>query len=506
MYLCDPAELSGPFTGERFLPRNILSQLMNMFTKSLSKLFGGNKYEKDIRAIEPLVAQTNEHFARLSSLTNDQLRGKTNEFRQRIADHLSDIDKEINSIRQEAESLDVEMVDEKDELYRRVDELIKDRDKSLEVILLELLPEAFAVVKETARRFSEHTEVRSTATDLDRDLSVNKDFVVIEGDTAIYHNEWTAAGAPIKWNMVHYDVQIIGGIVLHQGKISEMATGEGKTLVATLPAYLNALAGQGIHIVTVNTYLAQRDSEWNAPIFNWLGITVDCIDKYQPHSPERRNAYNCDITYGTNNEFGFDYLRDNMVRNVEEKVQRKHHYAMVDEVDSVLVDDARTPLIISGPIPKGDQQEFGALKPRITKLVDTQKRIANIFLNDARKLIGEGKTKEGGIALLKAHRAFPKSGALIKFLSEQGMRQLLLDTEGVYLAENNKRMPEIDKDLYFVIDEKSNSVDLTDMGIELITESGEDPGFFVIPDVGAMIADIEKRTSTPMIRWLPKTS
>ncbi|HAE14204.1 MAG TPA: preprotein translocase subunit SecA, partial [Bacteroidetes bacterium] len=242
-----------------------------MFTKSLSKLFGGNKYEKDIRAIEPLVAQTNEHFARLSSLTNDQLRGKTNEFRQRIADHLSDIDKEINSIRQEAESLDVEMVDEKDELYRRVDELIKDRDKSLEVILLELLPEAFAVVKETARRFSEHTEVRSTATDLDRDLSVNKDFVVIEGDTAIYHNEWTAAGAPIKWNMVHYDVQIIGGIVLHQGKISEMATGEGKTLVATLPAYLNALAGQGIHIVTVNTYLAQRDSEWNAPIFNWLG-------------------------------------------------------------------------------------------------------------------------------------------------------------------------------------------------------------------------------------------
>ena len=468
-----------------------------MFTKSLSKLFGGNKYEKDIRAIEPLVAQTNEHFARLSSLTNDQLRGKTNEFRQRIADHLSDIDKEINSIRQEAESLDVEMVDEKDELYRRVDELIKDRDKSLEVILLELLPEAFAVVKETARRFSEHTEVRSTATDLDRDLSVNKDFVVIEGDTAIYHNEWTAAGAPIKWNMVHYDVQIIGGIVLHQGKISEMATGEGKTLVATLPAYLNALAGQGIHIVTVNTYLAQRDSEWNAPIFNWLGITVDCIDKYQPHSPERRNAYNCDITYGTNNEFGFDYLRDNMVRNVEEKVQRKHHYAMVDEVDSVLVDDARTPLIISGPIPKGDQQEFGALKPRITKLVDTQKRIANIFLNDARKLIGEGKTKEGGIALLKAHRAFPKSGALIKFLSEQGMRQLLLDTEGVYLAENNKRMPEIDKDLYFVIDEKSNSVDLTDMGIELITESGEDPGFFVIPDVGAMIADIEKKNLNP---------
>ncbi len=443
--------------------------------------------------MQPAVEEINRFFDGLKSLTHDQLRHKTIEFKERIATHLSDIDSNINSLKEQASKLAAGQVDEKDDLYNQIDELVKVRDKELEVILEQLLPEAFAVVKETARRFSENERITVKATQLDRDLSVEKDFIVIDNDQAHYSNEWTAAGAEIKWNMVHYDVQLIGGMVLHQGKIAEMATGEGKTLVATLPAYLNALAGQGVHIVTVNNYLALRDSEWNAPLFNFLGITIDCIDKYQPHSPERRNAYNRDITYGTNNEFGFDYLRDNMVRNADEKVQRKHHYAMIDEVDSVLVDDARTPLIISGPVPKGDQQEFGNLKPRIVKLVDAQKRLANTFLTDAKRLYKEGKSKEAGIPLLKAHRALPKNSALIKFLSEQGVRQLLLDTEGVYMSENNKRMPEIDQDLLFVIDEKSNSVDLTDKGIDLITEDGEDTGFFVIPDVGAMIAEIEKK-------------
>lgn len=469
---------------------------MNFLTKSISKLFGGNKHEKDIKLIEPVVAKINAIYPSLASLTHDQLRNKTQEFRNTISSFLKSIDDKIASLLASADAMDMDMADEKDELYKQVDELRKERDKELEKVLLEILPEAFAVMKETARRFSENAEIISTATELDRDLSVHKDFVRIEGDKAIYSNEWLAAGGAIRWNMVHYDVQLIGGIVLHQGKISEMATGEGKTLVATLPAYLNALPGLGVHIVTVNNYLALRDSEWNAPLFNFLGITIDCIDKHQPNSEERRKAYLSDITYGTNNEFGFDYLRDNMVRNAAEKVQRKHHYAMVDEVDSVLVDDARTPLIISGPVPKGDIQEYSNLKPRIIKIYEAQRRIANTFLTDAKKLFAEGKTKEAGISLLKAHRSLPKNGALIKFLSEQGVRQLLLDTEGVYMAENNKRMPEIDKDLYFVIDERHNSVDLTDKGIELITEAGEDQQFFVIPDVGAMVADIERSDKT----------
>ena len=466
---------------------------MNFITKSLSKIFGGNKYEKDIKLLDPIIGSINDHFSSYASLSNDALRHKTVEFRERIAAHLHEIDEKIETLTARAGQLDAGQVDEKDDLFNQVDELTKERDKELEVILENILPEAFAVVKETARRFSENSKIKVKATQLDRDLSVTKDFIVIEGDEATYANEWTAAGAEIKWNMVHYDVQLIGGIVLHQGKIAEMATGEGKTLVATLPAYLNALASLGVHIVTVNNYLALRDSEWNAPIFNFLGITIDCIDKYPPHSPERRAAYLNDITYGTNNEFGFDYLRDNMVRTAIEKVQRKHHYAMIDEVDSVLVDDARTPLIISGPVPKGDIQEYGNLKPRIVKLVEAQRRLANVFLTDAKRLHSEGKTKEAGIPLLKAHRALPKNSALIKFLSEQGIRQLLIETEGTYMAENNKRMPEIDDDLLFVIDEKSNSVDLTDKGIDLITDSGEDSRFFVIPDVGALIADIEKK-------------
>ncbi|MFN0275216.1 MAG: preprotein translocase subunit SecA, partial [Chitinophagales bacterium] len=469
---------------------------MNFLTKALTGIFGGNKHEKDVKAIEPLVTKINQEFQKLASLSNDQLRNKTLEFRARIQEYLKEIDTEIANLKAEVEKLGADDVNEKDAIYKQIDAKRKDRNKEIEKILLEILPEAFAVVKETAKRFSENELLHVTANELDRTLSISKDFVTIQEDKAIYKNEWTAAGGQIKWNMIHYDVQLIGGIVLHQGKISEMTTGEGKTLVATLPAYLNALAGEGVHIVTVNNYLSQRDSEWNAPIFNFLGITIDCIDKYPPHSPERRAAYLCDITYGTNNEFGFDYLRDNMVRNADEKVQRKHHFAMVDEVDSVLVDDARTPLIISGPIPRGDEQEFGNLKPRIVKLFETQRKIHNVFLTDAKKLFAEkGKQKEAGIALLKAYRSLPKNNALIKFLSEPGVKQLLLDTEGIYISEKNKRMPEIDKDLYFVIEEKGNSVDLTDKGIELITAEGEDTNFFVIPDVGSAVAEIERSTA-----------
>ncbi len=466
---------------------------MSIFTQMLSKVFGGNKYEKDIKSITPLVGQINEAYEKLRTLSNDALRGKTAEFKQRISQHLKDIDARIAQIRAQADDPALEDVDQKDAYYKEIDELRKDRNKQIEVVLQELLPEAFAVMKETSRRFSEMKIITSTATELDRALSVHHSFVRIEGDQAIYTNEWEAAGVPITWNMVHYDVQLIGGMVLHSGKISEMATGEGKTLVATLPAYLNALAGEGVHIVTVNNYLARRDAEWNGPVFNFLGLRVDCIDLYQPNSPERRNAYMADITYGTNNEFGFDYLRDNMVRSMEEKVQRKHHFAMVDEVDSVLIDDARTPLIISGPVPKGgDAEVYNVLKPRINKLIDAQKRVFNANLQEARKLIEAGKFKEGGLHLFRAHRALPKTNALIKLLSEEGMRTLLLNTEGIYIAEHNKRMPEIDQDLYFVIEEKNNSVDLTDKGIELITEGSDDPNFFIIPDVGVKIAEIER--------------
>src|SRR6187431_1819768 len=344
-----------------------------------SKLFGGSKSEKDVKKIQPFVAEINKHFDSFQSFTNDQLRNKTQEFRQRIKDHLTAIDNEISSANKRAEELQFNDLLGKDAIYQEVDKLKKDRDKKIEEALNDILPEAFAVVKETAKRFKENTEIVSTATQMDRDLSVEKEYIKIDGDRSIFKNSWTAAGGQVTWNMVHYDVQLIGGVVLHEGKISEMATGEGKTLVSTLPAYLNALAGEGVHIVTVNDYLAKRDSEWNGTIFEWLGLTVDCIDKHEPNSEARRKAYLCDITYGTNNEFGFDYLRDNMVHSKDEMVQRKHHFAMVDEVDSVLIDDARTPLIISGPVPKGDQQEFLALKPRIERIVEAQKRVVNNF-------------------------------------------------------------------------------------------------------------------------------
>ncbi len=461
----------------------------------VSKLFGGNKSEKDVKKIQPQVEKINQFFVQYQSLSNDQLRAKTTEFRERIKAHLTSIDAEIEAKKEAAEQLPATDINEKDAIYKEVDALKKDRDQQIEDILQEILPEAFAVIKETSRRFKENEELVSMANDLDRELSVKKDNVRIEGDKSIYKNVWTAAGGIVNWNMVHYDVQLIGGAVLHSGKIAEMATGEGKTLVSTLPAYLNALAGEGVHIVTVNDYLARRDCEWNGPIFEWLGLRVDCIDRHEPNSDARRNAYNADITYGTNNEFGFDYLRDNMVHSPDEMVQRKHHFAMVDEVDSVLIDDARTPLIISGPVGHNDNtQQFFDLRPRIEKIVEAQKKATNAFLIEAKKKIAEGNDdpKDGGLALVRAHRGLPKNTALIKFLSEPGIRVKLQKSENYYLADQQKEMPKVDQELFFHIDEKNNQVELTDKGINLITRSGEDPEFFILPDIATKLSEIEK--------------
>jgi preprotein translocase subunit SecA len=459
----------------------------------ISKLFG-SKSERDVKAIQPIVEKIKEEFSKLGDISHDDLRAKTIAFKETIKQGLTEIDAELQEIKDRIENNPDLDVSEKVQLYTQVDKLEKDRNKELEVILMDILPQAFAVVKETARRLKENKTLEVTATQFDRDLAARKSNVVIKGDKAIHHNTWIAAGNEVTWDMVHYDVQLIGGTVLHQGKIAEMATGEGKTLVATLPAYLNALAGQGVHIVTVNDYLARRDSEWMGPLYEFHGLSVDCIDKHEPNSEERRAAYLADITFGTNNEFGFDYLRDNMTRTPEELVQRKLHYAMVDEVDSVLIDDARTPLIISGPIPRGDEHEFYELKPRIERLVNTQKNYINGVLNEAKKAIAEGKTgtDEGGLALLRAHRGLPKSKALIKFLSEGAHKQVLLKTENYYMQDQSKEMPKVDSELYFVIDEKNNQVELSEKGIELITASGEDPHFFVMPDVGSEIAEIEK--------------
>ncbi len=469
--------------------RALINSMIGSIFKGLTKIFG-SKSDRDLKELNPLVDQTKAIFAGLSRLSDDELRAKTPELKAKIAAHLSEIDEKVAELKSQTEVEDIDLI-EKDNLFKEIDKLAKKRDEELELVLMEILPEAFAVVKETARRFSENKELRVLASDFDKELSARtkpKKPVRIEGDTAIWSNTWEAAGGMITWNMVHYDVQLIGGIVLHKGKISEMATGEGKTLVSTLPSYLNALAGLGVHIVTVNDYLARRDCEWNAPLFEFHGLKVDCIDYHQPNSAERRRAYLADITYGTNNEFGFDYLRDNMANSLDELVQRKHHYAMVDEVDSVLVDDARTPLIISGPVPRGDDQQFYALKPRIEKLVNTQKAYTNMALVDAKKLISAGNEKEGGFKLLQAQRGLPKNSSLIKFLGEPGMKQLLLKTENYYLQDQQKEMHKVDADLYFVIDEKINSVDLTEKGVELITNSGEDPHFFIIPDVGSEIA------------------
>jgi preprotein translocase subunit SecA len=470
-----------------------LAQIKNYMLNFISKLFG-SKSERDVKGLLPLVEKVKAEFAKLDQISNDELRARTIDFKETIKQGLVEIDSEIQAIKDKTENTPDLDVSEKVELYTQLDKLEKDRNKELEEILLRILPEAFAVVKETARRFTNNKTIEVTATEFDRHLAAKKGNVLIKGDKAIHHNTWLAAGNEVTWNMVHYDVQLIGGVVLHQGKISEMATGEGKTLVATLPAYLNALAGQGVHIVTVNDYLARRDSEWMGPLYEFHGLSVDCIDQHEPNSEERRSAYLADITFGTNNEFGFDYLRDNMTRSPEELVQRKLHYAMVDEVDSVLIDDARTPLIISGPIPRGDEHEFYELKPRIERLVNAQKNYVNGVLNEAKKAIAEGKTgtDEGGLALLRAHRGLPKSKALIKYLSEGANKQVLLKTENYFMQDQSKEMPKVDAELFFVIDEKNNQVELAEKGIELITSSGEDPHFFVMPDVGTEIAEIEK--------------
>ena len=463
--------------------------------KFITKLFGSSKSEKDVQKILPIVEKANSFFASYASLTNDELRGKTAEFKQRIQNHLVGIDAQIAEKKQIADALSDTEIHKRDAIYKEVDVLNKERDQKIEEVLAEIQPEAFAVVKETARRFSTNEELVATATALDREFSVKKDYISIKGEQSVFKNTWTAAGGKVTWNMVHYDVQLIGGSVLHEGKIAEMSTGEGKTLVSTLPAYLNALAGEGVHIVTVNDYLAKRDSEWNGTLFEWLGLRVDCIDKHDSNSEARRNAYLADITYGTNNEFGFDYLRDNMVHTPQEMVQRKHHFAMVDEVDSVLIDDARTPLIISGPVGHNtNEQQFFELKPRIEKLVDAQKRATNQFLIEAKKKIAEGNDdpKDGGLALFRAHRGLPKNNALIKYLSEPGIRVKLQKAENYYLADQSREMPIADEELFFYIDEKSNSVELTDKGIQLITKAGEDQQFFVLPDISLTLSSIDK--------------
>ncbi|RPD49961.1 preprotein translocase subunit SecA [Hymenobacter sediminis] len=469
--------------------------MFDFLGKTVAKIFG-TKSDRDLKEIVPYVALVNAEYANLAQLSDDELRARTDEVRARIDAYLKAIDDQIAALHQRVnEDASLDAV-QKEQLFDQIDTLEKQRNKELEVVLMEVLPVAFAIAKETARRYTQNGQLVVTATDYDREYARRKSNVTIQGDKAIWSNKWTAAGAEVTWDMIHYDVQIIGGVVLHQGKISEMATGEGKTLVSTLPAFLNALARRGVHLVTVNDYLAKRDSEWNAPLFEFHRITVDCIDKHQPNTDARRQAYLADITYGTNNEFGFDYLRDNMARDPQELVQRRHHYAMVDEVDSVLIDDARTPLIISGPVPRGDVHEFYQLKPRIQMLVDAQKKQVQNYLVEARKLIKEGKDGpkegEGGLALFRAYRGLPKSKPLIKFLSETGMRAILQKTENYYLQDNQRQMPKADEPLFFTIDEKNNQIELTEKGIDLITGQGEDHSFFIMPDIGTELANIEK--------------
>ena len=467
--------------------------MINFLTKGVAAIFG-SKSQRDIKSVMPLVELTLKEFDALATLNDGQLRDKTNEVRSRIRQHLAEIDSQIKSLHDQIEQNPDLNIHEKEDIFTQIDSLEEKRNKNLEDVLLEVLPDAFAIIKETARRFKENHKMEVPATVHDKQMAAKFQHVEIKGETAIWHNRWLAGGNEITWDMVHYDVQLIGGVVLHQGKIAEMATGEGKTLVATLPSFLNALADRGVHIVTVNDYLAKRDSEWMGPLFQFHGLNVDCIDKHQPNSEDRRNAYRADITYGTNNEFGFDYLRDNMARDPRELVQRKHHYAMVDEVDSVLVDEARTPLIISGPIPKGDEHEFHDLKPRIAKLVEAQKKLVSQFLIDAKKQIADN-SKDGGLSLFRAFRGLPKYKPLIKYLSETGIKQVLQKTENFYLQDNSKMMPEADSPLYFTIDEKHNQIELTEKGIDLITGDDIDKSFFILPDIGAEIAFLENDAS-----------
>ncbi len=460
------------------------------FINSVLKAFVGDKSKKDVKELQPLVNQIKSFEATLENLSHDELRARTTAFKAKINENCKAVNDQIAELLEQVKaSTDI---DKNEELYNEIDKLREDAHKISEDTLNEILPEAFAVVKETAKRFKDNETLTVTASEYDRLLSGDKDYVTLDGDNAIWKNSWDAAGKEVTWDMVHYDVQLIGGICLHQGKIAEMQTGEGKTLVATLPLYLNALSGNGAHLVTVNDYLAKRDSAWMAPIFQFHGLSVDCIDHHRPNSEGRRAAYNADITYGTNNEFGFDYLRDNMAHTPKDLVQRPHHYAIVDEVDSVLVDDARTPLIISGPVPEGDRHEFNELKPKISDIVNKQRQHLTGVLAEAKKLIAEGDTKEGGFLLLRVHRGLPKNKALIKFLSEEGVKQLLQKTENFYMQDNNREMPKVDEDLLFVIDEKNNQIELTDKGVEYISGS-DNKDFFVMPDIGGEIAKIESQ-------------
>lgn len=459
-------------------------------TSILSKLFG-NKSVRDIKKIQPWVEKIKEAYPDIEKLSNDELRAKTLELRQYIKDAAKEKRAKIDELQASIENTPIE---DREVIFNHIDKLEKEILEIYEKALNEILPVAFSIVKNTAKRFAENEEIVVTATDFDRDLAAHKDFVRIEGDKAIYKNHWEAGGNDTVWDMVHYDVQLFGGVVLHQGKIAEMATGEGKTLVATLPVFLNALTGNGVHVVTVNDYLAKRDSEWMGPLYMFHGISVDCIDRHQPNSEARRKAYQADITFGTNNEFGFDYLRDNMARTPDELVQRKHNYAIVDEVDSVLIDEARTPLIISGPIPKGDEQMFDQYKPLVERLVEAQKRLATSYLAEAKKLVNSDNSEEqqnGFIALFRCHKAMPKSKPLIKFLSEPGMKTGMLRVEEMFMEQNNRRMHEATDPLFFVVDEKLNSVDLTDKGVDLITGNSEDPTLFVLPDITAQLSALE---------------
>ncbi len=477
--------------------------MLDIVNKLLNSVFG-NKSEKDIKDLNPRVEEINLHFASYASLSHDELRAKTQAFKDKIALDTKEVNDKISELKGRAEDDTIE-IQQKEEIYEEIDKLEKQLTEDLEVVLDDILPEAFAVVKETARRFKENETITVTATDSDRKIAAEKGHVSIEGEKAVWKNRWDAAGNEITWDMLHYDVQLIGGMVLHQGKIAEMATGEGKTLVATLPVYLNALPGRGVHLVTVNDYLARRDSEWMGPLFEFHGLTIDCIDKHRPNSEERRLAYKKDIIYGTNNEFGFDYLRDNMASRTQDLVQQVHNYAIVDEVDSVLVDDARTPLIISGPTPKGDQQEYLNLKPRVERLVGAQRKLITELLAEAKKLLASDETnttdkkqleanlRKGGEQLLRCYRGLPKNKALIKYLSEPGIRTTLQKWENYFMQDQSKEMHIIDDEMFFVIDEKHNSIELTEKGIDLITDQGDDPTFFIMPDISSHLSDLDQR-------------
>ena len=468
--------------------------------KTILEAFFGNKASRDRKAIMPLVEKIKEAYPAIQALSNDELRAKTKEIQSYVQNSANDLKKQIDELKAKIEETPI---DERESLFSQVDKLDKEVLDRYEEALNEVFPQVFSIVKDTARRFTENEETIVTATDFDRELAANpaNDFVTIDGDKAIYHNHWTAGGNDIKWEMVHYDVQLFGGIVLHQGKIAEMATGEGKTLVATCPVFLNALTGNGVHVVTVNDYLAKRDSEWMGPLYMFHGLSVDCIDKHQPNSDARRRAYMADITFGTNNEFGFDYLRDNMAMQPEDLVQRRHNYAIVDEVDSVLIDDARTPLIISGPVPKGDDQMFVEYQPLVERLVAVQRKLATQYLSDAKQLIAEGrkennqqKLDEGFLALYRSYKSLPKNRPLVKFLSEEGIKAGMLKTEEIYMENNNRRMPEAVKPLYFVADEKQNSADLTDKGVEWLSKEVGDSELFVLPDITTELSALEAET------------